>query len=147
MSRRPFDPRELDRPADGADESLAELERFVTSTATDAPSGFTERVMNAVAEEPAPRRRRAAIRARRSPGGDAGAGLRRCPLRRGAGESGARLRQRRDAHPFADAVGHRVGGADAEPEHRGHATDISGRHHGWQPDAWLHRRLAAGHAG
>ena len=57
MSRRPFDPRELDRPADGADESLAELERYVTSTATDAPSGFTERVMNAVAEEPAPRRR------------------------------------------------------------------------------------------
>ena len=56
MSRRPFDPSELDRPAEGTDQPVSELERYVASTATDAPRGLPERVMAAIEDEAAPRR-------------------------------------------------------------------------------------------
>jgi len=57
VSRRPFDPRELDQPAPDVDGAVSELESYVATTATDAPRGFEDRVMAAVEREPAPRRR------------------------------------------------------------------------------------------
>lgn len=56
MSGRPFDPSELDQPVEGIDQPISELERYVTSTATSAPRGLSERVMAAIEDEPAPRR-------------------------------------------------------------------------------------------
>jgi hypothetical protein len=56
MSRRPFDPSELDQPVTGIDQPISELERYVDSTATDAPRGLSDRVMAAIEHEPAPRR-------------------------------------------------------------------------------------------
>jgi len=56
MTRRPFDPGELDEPAEGATHSISELERYVASTATDAPRDLGDRVMAAIEDEPAPRR-------------------------------------------------------------------------------------------
>ena len=56
MSRRPFDPSELDQPSTDAERAIPELEDYVSSTATDAPRGLEERVMAAIEREPAPRR-------------------------------------------------------------------------------------------
>jgi hypothetical protein len=56
MSRRPFDPSELDQPAPDLDRAVSELESYVATTATDAPRGFEDRVMAAVEREAAPRR-------------------------------------------------------------------------------------------
>ena len=56
MSRRPFDPGELDQPVPDLDRAVSELESYVAATATDAPRGFEDRVMAAVEHEPAPRR-------------------------------------------------------------------------------------------
>lgn len=56
MSGRPFDPSELDQPVEGIDQPISELERYATSTATNAPRGFSDRVMAAIEAEPAPRR-------------------------------------------------------------------------------------------
>jgi hypothetical protein len=56
MTRRPFDPNELDQPSGGADPSVTELESYLADTATGAPRGLEQRVMAAVDQEPAPRR-------------------------------------------------------------------------------------------
>jgi hypothetical protein len=56
MTRRPFDPNELDQPSGGADPSVTELESYLADTATGAPRGLGQRVMAAVEQEPAPRR-------------------------------------------------------------------------------------------
>lgn len=56
MTRRPFNPDELDRPSDGADRTIAELESYLADTATGAPRGLEQRVMAAIEHEPAPRR-------------------------------------------------------------------------------------------
>ena len=56
MTRRPFDPNELDQPSGGADPSVTELESYLADTATGAPRGLGQRVMAAVDQEPAPRR-------------------------------------------------------------------------------------------
>lgn len=56
MSRRPFDPGELDQPSTDAGRAIFELERYVATTATDAPRGLEDRVMAAVELEAAPRR-------------------------------------------------------------------------------------------
>lgn len=55
MSRRPFDPGELDRLAPD-DHAVSELERYVALTATGAPRSLEQRVMAAVDAEPLPRR-------------------------------------------------------------------------------------------
>jgi hypothetical protein len=56
MSRRPFDPSELDQPSTDAERASSELESYVATTATGAPRGLEQRVMAAVEREPAPRR-------------------------------------------------------------------------------------------
>jgi hypothetical protein len=56
MSRRPFDPSELDQPSTDADRAIAELDAYLATTATVAPRGLEQRVMAAVEREPAPRR-------------------------------------------------------------------------------------------
>ena len=56
MSHHPFRPSELDRPSTDANRAGAELERYTTSSAADAPHGFDHRVMGAIGAEPAPRR-------------------------------------------------------------------------------------------
>ena len=56
MTRRPFNPDELDQPSPDADRTIAELESYLADTATGAPSGLEGRVMAAVEREPAPRR-------------------------------------------------------------------------------------------
>lgn len=56
MSRRPFDPRELDQSLADADPAISELERYVSTSATEAPHGLSDRVMAEIEAEPAPRR-------------------------------------------------------------------------------------------
>jgi hypothetical protein len=56
MTRRPFDPNELDRPSPDADRAIAELESYLADTATGAPRGLGQRVMATIEQEPAPRR-------------------------------------------------------------------------------------------
>jgi hypothetical protein len=56
MTRRPFDPNELDQPSADADRAVAELESYQADTATGAPRGLEQRVMAAVEQEPALRR-------------------------------------------------------------------------------------------
>lgn len=56
MSRRPFDPSELDQPSADAERSITELERYAAATATDPPRDFETRVMAAIEREPTPRR-------------------------------------------------------------------------------------------
>jgi hypothetical protein len=56
MTRRPFDPSELDQPSADADRTIAELESYLGDTATGAPRGLEQRVMAAVEQEPVPRR-------------------------------------------------------------------------------------------
>jgi hypothetical protein len=56
MTRRPFDPRELDRRDADRDPVADELERYAGLTSGEAPRGLDERVMAALADEPPPRR-------------------------------------------------------------------------------------------
>lgn len=56
MSRRPFDPSELDRPSADAERSITELESYAAATATDPPRDFETKVMAAIEREPTPRR-------------------------------------------------------------------------------------------
>lgn len=56
MSRRPFDPSELDKPSADAERAITDLEGYVTSTAADVPRDFETRVMAAIDREPTPRR-------------------------------------------------------------------------------------------
>ncbi len=56
MTRRPFDPSELDQPSADADRAVAELEGYLADTATGAPGNLEQRVTAAVEQEPTPRR-------------------------------------------------------------------------------------------
>lgn len=56
MTRRPFDPGELDRMAADADRAAAELERYVAITASETAPRLVDRVMAAVDRELLPRR-------------------------------------------------------------------------------------------
>lgn len=56
MSRRPFDPNELDQPAASTDRAIPELERYAMDSDADGPPGLSDRVMAAIEQEPAPRR-------------------------------------------------------------------------------------------
>lgn len=57
MTRRPFDPHELDQPPADADRAIADLGSYLVDTATGAPRGLEQRVMTALEQEPTPRRR------------------------------------------------------------------------------------------
>lgn len=56
MTRRPFDPNELNQPVSDPDRTVAELESYLGDTATGAPRGLGERVMAAIEQEPTPSR-------------------------------------------------------------------------------------------
>jgi negative regulator of sigma E activity len=56
MTRRPFEPGELDEPLAYADRAITELERYVMTSDTDAPPDLSDRIMAAVEREPAPHR-------------------------------------------------------------------------------------------
>jgi len=56
MTRRPFDPRELDQPDAELDPVASELQRYAGLTAGEAPHGLDDRVMAALADGPPPRR-------------------------------------------------------------------------------------------
>ncbi len=56
MTRRPFNPGELDRPDDELEKTARELERYTSLTAAEVPHGLEDRVMAGLAEGPAPRR-------------------------------------------------------------------------------------------
>ncbi len=56
MSRRPFDPSELDQPSADAGRAITELEGYVASTAAEVPRDFETKVMAAIDREPTPRR-------------------------------------------------------------------------------------------
>lgn len=56
MSRRPFDPNELDQPASDTDSAVGELERYTMDTHIDEPQGLTDRIMASIEHEPTPRR-------------------------------------------------------------------------------------------
>jgi outer membrane biosynthesis protein TonB len=56
VTRRPFDPGELDGRDSGRDEVAAELERYAGKTTGEVPHNLEQRVMAAVNEEPIPRR-------------------------------------------------------------------------------------------
>lgn len=56
MSRRPFDPSELDEPMAPGDQTITELERYAMTSDSDAPHGLSDRIMAAIEGEPAPRR-------------------------------------------------------------------------------------------
>lgn len=56
MTRRPFEPRELDQPDAGLDPVARELERYAGLTAGEAPHHLDDRVMAALADAPPPRR-------------------------------------------------------------------------------------------
>jgi hypothetical protein len=56
MTRRPFDPNELDQPSTEADRAVAGLESYLADTATRPPRGLDDRVMAAIEQEPAARR-------------------------------------------------------------------------------------------
>lgn len=72
MSRRQFDPDELDQPSAAADRAVPELERYAMESDADAPHGLSDRVMAAIEHEPAPRRGFLAWLASPSPTGGAG---------------------------------------------------------------------------
>lgn len=76
MSRRHFDPDELDQPSAAADRTVTELERYGMASDADAPHGLADRVMAAVEHEPAPRRGFLAWLASPSPVGGPGRFLR-----------------------------------------------------------------------
>jgi hypothetical protein len=76
MTRRPFDPVELDDAVALGDPAIDELERYATTTDTHAPPGLSERIMAAVEHEPSPRRGLFAWLALPSSGGGAGRLLR-----------------------------------------------------------------------
>ena len=56
MTRRPFDPEELDHSATSEEGAITELQRYAMASDTDAPRGLSERIMAAIEQEPAPRR-------------------------------------------------------------------------------------------
>jgi len=56
MSRRPFDPGEIDRDATDLESAASELERYAALTAAATPRDLDDRVMAAVEREPTPRR-------------------------------------------------------------------------------------------
>ena len=56
MSRRPFDPGEIDRDATGLESATGELERYAALTNAATPVDLDDRVMAAVEREPIPRR-------------------------------------------------------------------------------------------
>jgi len=56
MSRRPFDPGEIDRDATDLESAANELERYAALTATATPRDLDDRVMAAVERDPVPRR-------------------------------------------------------------------------------------------
>ena len=56
MTRRPFQPDELGQPPADGNRVVPGLESYLADTATGAPRGLAERVMDAVAHEPAPNR-------------------------------------------------------------------------------------------
>ncbi len=56
MTRRPFDPRDADTQPVELDPIARELERYADLTAGEMAPGISERVMDAVAHEPTPRR-------------------------------------------------------------------------------------------
>jgi hypothetical protein len=56
MSRRHFDPDELEQPTAEANRAIRELERYAMASDADAPRGLSDRVMAAIEHEPAPRR-------------------------------------------------------------------------------------------
>lgn len=55
MTRRPFDPGELDGSTDELNRVAAELERYTSLSAAETPHALEEGVMNAISAEPAPR--------------------------------------------------------------------------------------------
>lgn len=56
MTRRPFDPREIDRDDPGLGRVADELERYAGLTASEVARGLDERVMAALDAAPPPRR-------------------------------------------------------------------------------------------
>jgi hypothetical protein len=56
MTRRPFDPVELDDAVASGDHAVSELERYAMTSDSDAPHGLSERIMAAVEREYTPRR-------------------------------------------------------------------------------------------
>ena len=76
MSRRHFEPDELDQSSAAAGGAITELERYAMASDADAPRGLSDRVMSAIEHEPAPRRGFLAWLASPSPTGGAGRFLR-----------------------------------------------------------------------
>jgi len=56
VSRRPFDPGEIDRETGDLEPAATELERYAALTGTSEPVGLADRVMAAVEREPLPQR-------------------------------------------------------------------------------------------
>jgi hypothetical protein len=56
MTRRPFQPGELDDFGSDLEPAVEDLERYLADSADDPSGGFADRVMLAVASEPTPRR-------------------------------------------------------------------------------------------
>lgn len=56
MTRRPFDPGEIDRDATDLESAASELKRYAALTNAAAPRDLDDRVMAAVEREPVPRR-------------------------------------------------------------------------------------------
>ncbi len=69
MTRRPFDPGELDEPVASGEKAVSELERYAMTSDTDAPHGLSDRIMAAIEHEPTPRRGFLAWLANPTPGG------------------------------------------------------------------------------
>jgi hypothetical protein len=72
MSRRPFDPNELDQPASDADSAIRELQHYAMTTDADGPRGLSDRIMASIEQEPTPRRGLLAWLTASSPGGGPG---------------------------------------------------------------------------
>ena len=56
MTRRPYEPAEIDGDGTDLDRAAGELERYAALTATAAPGDLGDRVMAAVGHEPVPQR-------------------------------------------------------------------------------------------
>ena len=56
MTRRPFDPRELEGLDPDLEPTLADLDRYLADTAEYPSPAFADHVMQAVDHEPTPRR-------------------------------------------------------------------------------------------